>query len=646
MADEKKPSDDRAPLMRDAAVSIVRRLPPKARDEETEEEKTAREAAAEDVIEIAISSELPVRRGEWLGWDTYREFDEILLHGEGDVDLGYARDGLPFFVNHSSWDMVGLVEDVRLDPDRVLRGRVRFSKSQRGQEIERDIRDGIRKKVSVGYDYSKDNYSETTDNGRTVRKVRLWRPMETSSVPIPADYDVGVGRSARPGARRPDEPPGTPAAKAKEHNVDNATPAATAEAARAEVAREYGEIADLARIHKLEARLPEWIAKKATKDQVREDILEHHRKKSEELLTRGGTGRDVLDLTDRDAKQFSFARAISSQMNGERGYEQEVSDELYKKLGRKRSNPHAMMVPTQLLGRHQRAMAVATSGSGQQLKFAEYGGFFEILRPRMKLTKLGARTLSGLVGDVAFVTQPSANTFQWGAETAAPTATNFGTGLKTLAPKNGAALTAFTRQLLQQSVESVEGLVQDDLLKIIALAIDLAGIAGSGSTQPTGIISTSGIGSVTMGTNGAVPTFPKIVDMETEVAVDNADVDTMSYLSTPGIRGYLKKTEQFSGTNGMPIWTGGAQGTLNGYNAEVSTQVPSTLTKGTSTGTCHAILFGDFSNVIIGEWGAIELIVDPYSAKPTIIEVAAHVMVDVLLRYPEGLCAMLDAKTS
>jgi HK97 family phage major capsid protein len=361
---------------------------------------------------------------------------------------------------------------------------------------------------------------------------------------------------------------------------------------------------------------------------------------------------NVLDMTAREEQSFSFARAIQSQLNGTRGFEQEVSEELYKKTGRKRTNPNAILVPTQRLGRYAfanqtRAMAVATSGAGQQLKFTEYGGFLDLLRNKMYLGQLGAVVLSGLQGDVGFVTMPSANTFQWGAETAAATATNFGTGLKTLAPKDGSALTAYTRRLMAQSVESIEGLVQNDLMKIIALAIDAAGISGSGSTQPTGIISTSGIGSVTMGTAGAVPTFPKLIDMETEIVTDNADSERMAYLSTPGIRGYLKKTEEFSATSGRPIWTTqNGVGYVNGFPAFASNQVPSNGTKGSNTGTNHTILFGDFSNVVIGEWGAIELIVDPYSAKSTIIEVGAHVMVDVMLRYPEGLCAMVDARTS
>lgn len=648
MADQKKlrDQDDRAPMLREAVVAIVRRIPAKTR-EETPEEEAAREAQAEDVIEIAISSEAPVERYDWR---TGKHYDEVLGHGSGEVDLGYAKDGLPFFVNHSSWDMVGLVEDVSLDSDRVLRGRVKFSKSQRGQEIEQDIRDGIRKKISVGYDYDDTNYTETVTDGRAQRRVRGWRPLEASSVPIPADYEVGVGRSARPGARRPDDPPGVPAPKAKENTVEPNTAAPAAADVRAGILAEHREIAELATIHKMQDKLSGWLGQGASLAQVQKEILAEVKERSAKIIAAGGQDGPIK-FTEKESREFSFVRAIRQLQNGEGGVERDISNELYKALGKTPQNATSMMVPTALLGRYGKIMGqrleVATSAAGAQLKFTDYAGFLPILRARMYTQRLGVRTIGGLQGDFSFVSQSSANTLQWGAETAVPTATNFGTQLKTLAPKNATALTKYTRQLLAQSVESVEGLVQDDLLKIIALGLDRAVFQGAGSTEPTGVLSASGVNTVTMGTAGAVPTFAKLVDMETEIASDNADIETMGYVATPGIRGYLKQTQQFSGTNGVPIWSViGKQGYVNGYEAFATNQVPNNLTKGSNTGTNHLIAFGDWSQALIAEWGAIELVVDPYKSKPVIIEVAAHVMADVGFLYADAFCIMNDARTS
>ena len=94
---------------------------------------------------------------------------------------------------------------------------------------------------------------------------------------------------------------------------------------------------------------------------------------------------------------------------------------------------------------------------------------------------------------------------------------------------------------------------------------------------------------------------------------------------------------------GTPIWDGGE---MNGYRAEVSNVVPKTLTKGAST-TCHAILFGVWSQLYLGYWGAYELVVDPYSKKKQgLIEVTSHQIVGVAVRHPESFSAIQDALTT
>lgn len=432
------------------------------------------------------------------------------------------------------------------------------------------------------------------------------------------------------------------------------TPAATAGGASAGVSGDYKEIADLARTHNMQDRLADWIGQGASLAQVRDDILKSYQSRSDAVLRAGGQGAG-LDFSEREAQSYSFARAVKLQLDGGNGFEREVSEELYKKLGRNRSNPNAMLVPHNILAmreraRMQRNMAVANTTSGQQLRFDEPGGFLEILRNRMFVAQFGATMLSGLQNDISFVTNPSANTFQWGAETGGATATFLGTGIKTMAPKNGAAYTKYTRQLLAQSVYAIDGIVENDLMKIIALALDRAAIVAGGGNAPVGILGTTGIGAVTMGANGAaITSIDKLVDLETELAIDNADFGSLGYMTTPRVRGQLRKVPELANQIALPIWQKGSApgiGEVAGYKAAATNQVPSNLTKGTNTGVCHAVIFGDWSDLVIGEWGATELIVDPYSAKPNLIEVAAHVMADVMVRYPEKFAAIPDVLVS
>lgn len=158
----------------------------------------AKDRAAGDELEsipVAISSERAVLRYDW--WrDEY--FYEVLDHAEKSIDLSYSGDGLPFIAGHRAWDadsQHGIVENVRVEK-KVLRGDIRMSRAARSQEIKQDLFDGIRKKVSVGYILG-DDYEETKskDDEYPTRRYRSWMPIEVSTVPVPADYDVGVGRS-------------------------------------------------------------------------------------------------------------------------------------------------------------------------------------------------------------------------------------------------------------------------------------------------------------------------------------------------------------------------------------------------------------------------------------------------------------------
>jgi HK97 family phage major capsid protein len=180
--------------------------------------------------------------------------------------------------------------------------------------------------------------------------------------------------------------------------------------------------------------------------------------------------------------------------------------------------------------------------------------------------------------------------------------------------------------------------------------IQAAVINGAGSDEPTGILQTSGIGSVAGGTNGAAPTYEHMVDLESAVAAANADVGALAFLTNAKVRGKLRKTQEFSGTDGEPVYTSGREpglGTILGYDAWVTNSVPSTLTKGSASGVCSAVLFGNFSDLILGFWGGLDITVDPYSLSTTgARRVVAFQEVDVAVKRVASFAAMKDALTT
>jgi len=139
--------------------------------------------ADQRTVNVAFSSEEPVAR--WFG-------NEVLNHDEDSVDLSRLLSGAPVLVNHNMDDQVGVVESAHIDADRRGRAVLRFGNSQRAQEIFQDIQDGIRQKISFMYEVTE--YIQSQDDPETFIGNK-WLPLEISTVSIPADDTVGVGRS-------------------------------------------------------------------------------------------------------------------------------------------------------------------------------------------------------------------------------------------------------------------------------------------------------------------------------------------------------------------------------------------------------------------------------------------------------------------
>lgn len=246
------------PLFRDFTLQIVRAAPT--------DDGTATEAR----LSIAISSEAPVERYDW--W-TDERYIEVLDHGPNGPDLSYARDGLPFCLDHWLSKQIGLLEDVRVE-DGLIRGELLEGNHPDAVWAIKDMRAGVRKKVSVGYDPG-ESYTQTKGEagGLPVRRYTGWRLFEASSVPVPADYSVGVGREKSTEAAQ--------AARTQEHRMKDGenTAAGAGSAPPAPVVDQRAErLAAIARenteaLPEVNARLAGWIVNGTTVDAAREEVM-------------------------------------------------------------------------------------------------------------------------------------------------------------------------------------------------------------------------------------------------------------------------------------------------------------------------------------------------------------------------------------
>lgn len=393
------------------------------------------------------------------------------------------------------------------------------------------------------------------------------------------------------------------------------------------------------------ARMDAYLASGKSARDVGAELIGEMAKRNQEEAT-------PVTLTEPEEQRYSYVAAINAAAEGKRSFEMEVSDEIAKKMGREPQR-NGFFMPT--TGRAFKGTAeqvrtqlslTAGAGKGGEAKFTEYGSFNDLLRARLILSKMGVTFLSGLQGAVGFPKQTGAGTFVWGTDVAVPALSSLTlqNPLATMDANIGSSRTTFSRTLLRQSSVDVENLVRNDLIAVHAQGVEIAAINGAGGVAPLGILGTAGIGSVALGTNGAVPTYDAIVNLESAVTQANGDNGAPAYLTTPRGRGQLKRTQVFTGTNGSPVWMGGVEGgEMNGSAAYTTSNVPSTLVKGASGAVCHAVIYGAWSNMIVGEWGATEILVNPYTAgSPQLIEVSSFQMIDVFIRYPESFSAIVD----
>ena len=209
------------------------------------------------------------------------------------------------------------------------------------------------------------------------------------------------------------------------------------------------------------------------------------------------------------------------------------------------------------------------------------------------------------------------------------------------------AFSQFSYLMQLQATPEIEELIRQDFVALLAQKLDQVAINGGGSNEPSGILQTSGIGSVVIGSNGGAITLDKMLDLKQTVAVDNADIPTAGFLTNTKVENALSKLKDGNSAYLLnPYGTEIGQQQFAGRRMMISNNVPSNLTKGSSSGVCSAAIYGNFSDLLIGLFGTLELLVDPYTQfQSGGVGIRALQGVDVQVRHPESFGAILDITT-
>jgi len=411
--------------------------------------------------------------------------------------------------------------------------------------------------------------------------------------------------------------------------IEDSVRAEVSENVRKEEKARIREIEAIGKDSGFVAESDDFVSEGRSIDEFKEFVREHKDIKEEKKMEVAQAPVNA-GLNEKEVRRFSMRKAISAMVSGkwdDAGLEREASDEIAKQLGR---SAQGFYMPNEVATRD---MVVGTDANGGYLVATDLlsGSFIEKLDNAMVLNQAGATIMRGLQGNVAIPKQTARSTAYWVAENGAVTESLQTLAQVALAPKTLGAMTDMSRQLILQSSIDVENFIQSDLAQSLALAIDLAGLEGTGANnQPTGILSTSGINTNDWATANT-PTFAEMVGMETDVAVDNALLGSPKYITTSSIAGKLKTTAKDSGS-GLFVNEGGQ---VNGYDMLTTNAI-----------TAGNAYFGNFADLLIGMWGNLDITVDPYTGSSAgTVRIVALQSVDVAVRNAVSFCANVNAST-
>jgi len=569
-------------------------------------------------VMMSISSTNPVER----------EFGyEVLEHNAGSVDMEFMSSGkAPLLLDHDARQQIGVVERAYMDKDK-LRAQVRFSKSTMAEDVYRDVVDGIRGNVSIGYQIQGMTKDENGYKDKPLYRVNQFKPLEVSMVSIPADSTVGVGRS-------------------KPEISGNDNSAIQEKTMSAEVVQEpviTRQPEDQLKEYRNQASQILELGKRHDEYDLAFRALQEEKSLAEfqAMLLEKKTSKPMdfsVDATPKEKRNYSLVRAIQAADAkdwSKAGFELEVSKELAKKQSRQ---PKGFFVPD--FGWQTRTVSTATGatfGAGANIVPEDYRGdrFIDALISTSILGQVGATVLNGLQGNIAIPKISTSTAAAFIAEGGSVGNSEPDFAQVTMSPKLLANKVAVTRELMIQSDPSVEQLIRNNMVRIFAAKIDNVALKGGGSNEPTGILGTSGIGDVESGgTSGnANLTYGNVVDIMTEVSQDNALLGNLRWVTHPAVVGKLMQTLVAASTDSRMVMP--TPDSMLGYPVVQTTQAPSS--------SPYSLIFGNFADLYVGFFSALDVLVDPYgSAGTATTNLYFYQDMDIAVAHAESFAAAQD----
>lgn len=329
--------------------------------------------------------------------------------------------------------------------------------------------------------------------------------------------------------------------------------------------------------------------------------------------------------------KFNLTRALAGAagLGVDWGFEREMQAELAKRAGK---NPEGVFIPTEIF-----ETRVLTTSAGSELVPTDHrpDQYISALVASSVVRGMGARTLTGLTGNLSIPRETDSPAVGWVAENAALSSDDANFDSVTLSPKHVGALSEWSRNMLLQASPDVETLLRQMLARNIALAIDLAAIQGGGTNQPDGVLETSGIATQAYTTD----LFTTTAEMIAKCDIANVGGARRGFLTTNLIK---KICSLELDANKLPV---GVPAIFHNEAVTFSNQVPTTL----GSGDEHGLIYADWSELMIGLWSELDILVNPFESTAYSkgnISIRAMATCDIAVRHPLAFVSATGVETT
>ncbi|ELA4030546.1 phage major capsid protein [Escherichia coli] len=637
-------------------------------------------------FEIAFSSTQPYQRQFW---DEQNQemvvLDEILVHTPEAVDLSRLNNNAPLLFNHNFDNHIGVVCNARIDADNVGRALVKFSKhGTLANDIRNKVIEGTMEKISVGYDIKE--YQIDYAKGQLI--VTKWAPFEISFVTVPADDSVGLNRSLNTitvnlEAKRdmtkeqieeikeeqePAQVEETPLEENKEPEVEETQERQVEENKEDEnledgkdakhpesvdddssTVREAEEVKEEREAAPVEEEKTEEVAERSEEDEleIREIARELNINEDDEEFKRALANKEITPEAFR-------TKALNKIATAQRNNEQIKDSKMEKTFDL--NNVIRSLVDGAALGTHEAEYSAMAAGAAMQRGRAARGGsvfvpaaalraaadgntkatltditdeklltesYVEMLLPQSVLGRLGVTVLSGLNSPIAVpkMTASSVDAFGFVDENGAAPESKAEFANVKMAPKTFAGGNPISRQSLK-TVPNIATLITDHINKAVRIKLEQLILSDKDNTRgPKGLVKqlVDG-GRVTKKAAFSYKDFLKEIAALTDAGVP---AQSIKFAMSGATAAELESTLKDNGVSGYII----ENGKLAGYEVVTSGVIPA-----------DHIVLGDFSGIIVGEWGGLELDLDDstYRAQSAIVP-RIWVDLDYVVTQPEAL---------